>query len=322
MPQPTRSDVHVNKPLTNISIAFIQEKNDFVADKVFPRVPVTKQSDRYFTYTKGNWYRDQARKRAPGTESAGSGFEIDNTPTYFADVYALHKDVDDQTRANADAPIDMDRDATLFVTEQCMLRQEKQFATQYYKTSTWTGSTTGGDITPAVKWDDAAGDPISDIDEQKKAVRRKTGRMPNILVVSGATDTALRNNADVKDRIKYTQRAVLTADIMASLLGVDKYLVALASENTAAEGATDVLADIFTGDSALLVYAPQTPSLMQPSGGYIFSWSGFFGAGPEGTRIKKFRMEPLSSDRIECEQAWDMKLVAAEMGVFFVSTTT
>ena len=50
--QPTRSDLHVNRPLTNMSIAYRQDATDLVADRVFPAVPVKKQSDRYIVYTK------------------------------------------------------------------------------------------------------------------------------------------------------------------------------------------------------------------------------------------------------------------------------
>ena len=107
MPQPTASDVHVNAPLTNISIAFLQDLDGFVARKVFPEVPVKKQSDRYYVYDKKQWFRSDAKVRAPGTESAGSGFTVDNTPTYFCSVRAVHKDVDDQIRSNADAVIDL-----------------------------------------------------------------------------------------------------------------------------------------------------------------------------------------------------------------------
>ncbi|MES0340719.1 MAG: hypothetical protein ABUK08_00225, partial [Candidatus Humimicrobiaceae bacterium] len=89
---PTAGDVHVNTPLTMISIAYLQNAMHFVADQVFPNIPVTKQSDRYYTYDRGEFNRDEMEKRAPGTESAGGSYTLDNTPTYYADVYAFHKD--------------------------------------------------------------------------------------------------------------------------------------------------------------------------------------------------------------------------------------
>jgi hypothetical protein len=89
--RPTPSDVHVNAPLTNISIAYIQRATQFIADRVFPIVPVTKQSDRYFVYTRADWLRSEVQLRGPASESAGGGWVLDNTPTYFADVWAVHK---------------------------------------------------------------------------------------------------------------------------------------------------------------------------------------------------------------------------------------
>jgi hypothetical protein len=74
MPQPTASDAHVNMPLTATSVAWMQDQREFVNDRVFPVVPVQKQSDRYYVYDRDNWFRAQAEKRALSSESAGSGF--------------------------------------------------------------------------------------------------------------------------------------------------------------------------------------------------------------------------------------------------------
>ena len=89
MPQPTTTDVHVDAPLTNLSVGFKNEMSSFIADQVFPNVPVAKQTDKYFTYTQDDFFRTDARLRAPGTESAGSGYNL-STATYSCDVLALH----------------------------------------------------------------------------------------------------------------------------------------------------------------------------------------------------------------------------------------
>ena len=313
MSQPTKSDVHVNTPLSQVSIAYMQQPGDFIAGLVFPNVPVTHQSDRYFSYAKKGWFKTEAQKRAPGSESAGSGFDIDNSPTYFADVWAVHKDIPDQVRGNADVGINIDSDATKWVTRQMLLRQEKQFVSKYFTTSIWAE-----DFTPGTLWDAGGSTPITDIKSKMNAVKLRTGYKPNILVVGPQVHTTLENHATVLDRIKYTQTAVLTEGILASLFGVDRYLVASAVEDTAAEGATATNAFMF-GKNALLVYAAPQPSLMEPSGGYIFSWTGQAGNGPQGNRIKSFRMEHLASDRVEGEHSYDMKVVGSDLGVFFSS---
>jgi Phage major capsid protein E len=326
MPQPTRSDVHVNRPLTNISIAYIQRAEDFIADKVFPIVPVKKQSDRYFRYTKDWWFRAGAAKRAPGTESAGGGFHIDNTPSYFADVWAWHDDVDDQTRSNADEPIDLDRDATLFVTQVLLLRREIQWTLSFMKTGVWQGYLSGGspvDFQPNVSpgkgfWDGANSNPMQDVDFLKKSVKSQTGMLPNTFVAADDVFFALRNNASVLDRIKYTQRGIVSEELLAALFGVQKFLVASAVINSAQEGQA-FNGNFLVNNQALLVYANPAPSILQPSGGYIFSWQGLFGAGAQGNRIKSFRMEQLESDRIEGEMAFDMHLVGADLGVLLIN---
>ncbi|MCK4517851.1 hypothetical protein KAT92_03685, partial [Candidatus Babeliales bacterium] len=76
MPQPTLSDVHVDRPLTNISIAFIQKQTNFIAEQIFPAIPVPKKSDIYYVYDRDAWFRDDMEKRAPSTESAGSGYTL------------------------------------------------------------------------------------------------------------------------------------------------------------------------------------------------------------------------------------------------------
>ena len=68
MPQPTSSDVHVDAILSNVSIAFMQEAYAFVAGRMFPTVNVLKQTDKYFTYSQADFFRDQVQRRADGTD--------------------------------------------------------------------------------------------------------------------------------------------------------------------------------------------------------------------------------------------------------------
>ena len=85
MNQPSRSDVHVDRPLTEISIAFLQSADNFVADRAFPILPVSKQSDSYFTYDRGMFNRDEAEELAPGARAAAANYTL-STDTYNAKV--------------------------------------------------------------------------------------------------------------------------------------------------------------------------------------------------------------------------------------------
>lgn len=326
MGNPTPGDVHVNTPLTNISIAYMQDSSAFVAARVFPNIPVGKQADRYYTYDRGDFNRDEMEKRAPATESAGGSYNLDNSPNYFADVWAFHKDVPDQVRSNSDAVLNPDRDATEYVTQKALIRREKIWAANYFTTGKWTTDITGVAAAPGagqvLQWNDANSTPIQDIRTGKRTVLESTGFKPNTLVLGKAVYDYLIDHPDIIDRVKYGQTAgnPATAGVEAlmKLFEIERILVMEGVENTAKEGATAVHAFI-GGKSALLCYAAPRPGLLVPSAGYTFSWTGFLGAGQEGNRIKRFRMEHLEADRVEIQMAFDSKLVAADLGYFFTT---
>jgi hypothetical protein len=326
MSRPTPGDVHVNTPLTNISIAYMQQATNFISNQVFPNIPVTKQSDRYYVYDRGEFNRDEMTERAPGTESAGGSYKLDNTPTYFSRVYAFHKDIPDEVRANSDSVVQPDRDATNFVTMKALIKREALWASKYFTTSVW-----GTDATPSVLWSAANSTPIADVKDAKRTMLADTGFEPNTLVLGKKVYDVLTEHPAIIDRVKYGQTTgnPAMAGLMAlmALLEIERVFIMKAIKNSEPEKATafshppssgywdhDFIGD---ANSALLCYAAPSPALMAPTAGYTFSWTGLIGAGNQGNRIKRFRMDQLNSDRVEIDCAFDQKLVAADLGYFF-----
>jgi hypothetical protein len=325
--QPSRSDVHVNRPLSNISLAFMQSAAGFVADKVFPVVPVSKQSDSYFTYDRGMFNRDEMKRRAPGAESSGATYSI-STATYNAEVWALHKDIADQLRANADSPIQLDREATEFLSVKAMIRKEVEWATNYFATGIWTtqraGVASGPSGTQFLRWDVSTSTPIEDVRGGATAIGELTGFRPNVMVIGRHVWDSLVDHPDIVGRIDRGQTsgtAIVLRQNLAALFEMEDILVMDAIRNTAVEGASNSHAYI-GGKHALLAYRAPSPGIMVPSAGYTFSWTGFLGAGALGSRIKRFRMEKNAADRVEIEMAFDQKLVAADLGAFFLDAVS
>jgi hypothetical protein len=311
MPQPTQSSVHVNRPLTMISVAYMQAQDAFIADKVFPVIPVDKQSDLYYIYTKNDWFRDEAKPRAAATESAGGGYNL-STDSYKCEVFAFHKDVPDQVRANEDAPLNSDRDATEFVTNRLMLRREIQWASDFFTTGVWAN-----DVTPSTLWSDfTSSDPIGDVRAGARTIKLSTGMTPNTLVLGYDVFLKLQDHPDIIDRYKYTSSEVMTETMIAKLFGVDRVLVAGGIKATNVEGETAATSFIH-GKHALLAYVEQRPSLLQASAGYTFAWKGVSSGNGYTIGTKKFRMEHLEVDRIESQFAFDNKVIASDLGHFF-----
>ena len=327
MSQPTPGAVHVDTPLSNISVAFLQNASNFVAARVFPNVPVMKQSDRYYTYDRGYFNRDEAGKRAPGTESKGSGYKIDNTPTYFADVWAWHHDVPDQVRANADPQVDPDRDAANIVAHKLLIRRENDWAERYFRPGVWANDFVGvasgtPDSGEFLRWDNENSDPIGFIRARKTDVLESTGFEPNKMTLSKRGFDALVDHPDIIDRVKYsggvgnTNPARASVSVLAQLFELEEILIGKAIQNKAKEGdANDH--EFIMNKGALLSYSPPAPSLMTPSAGYTFSWRGFMGQeNPFGFATKRFYIDTIESTRIEGQMAFDHKVVSDELGVY------
>lgn len=310
MSTPTLRQVHVDRPLTNMSVAYMQDDTEFIADKVFPRVPVSKKSDEYFIYDKEAFARAIAGDRSGATESIGGGWE-QSTGNYNCKQKSFHHDVPADVAANTDAPLEPYRDAVSFVSRAMLLKREKDFASQYFTTGKWASdqSITGGD-----RWDDYTNsDPYTMVQDYIRTIQKACLAKPNKMLISPYGFDALKNHPDLKDRYKYTSSDALTVQMLSQTLGIE-IIVGEAVAATNIEGAATTM-DFMFGKNALLVYAAPRPSLLMPSGGYIFNWNAF-GNG-YGARIDRFPMRHLNNaERVEGDMAYDTKIVCADAGVF------
>ena len=332
MAQPTMSDVHVNTPLTNLSVMYQQQEDAFVASRVAPIVPVLKASDRYYVYTRADFNRDDMAKRAPGAESAGTGYRLDNTPTYSCDVWSLHKDIPDQVRANMDSVLAPDLEATKFLAIKSLISREIQWASNFFVTGKWNTEYSGvasGAVagTSVLKWSDGSSNPISDVRYMKRAIQLKSGGYrPNKLVLARSVFDTLLDHPDFVDRVKYGQTAPqpakVNAAVLATIFEVDEVLIMDSIYNSAIEGGTAAAPTetnaFIAGDNALLCYVPPAPTLMSVASMLTFAWTGYFGASAQGTRIKSFYMFWTEVTRVEIDAAYALKMVGADLGGLFL----
>jgi len=321
MGNPNYGDIHVNTPLTNMSVAYMQSEEVMVANKVFPIVPVKKQGDLYFTYSRADMLRNEAAIRQYGAESKGGGYNVSSDP-YYCNIYAFHKDVYPTERANSDSPLQPDIDAAEYVSQKLILKREIDFQERFFATGIW-GTEYDGAVAAAgtdlIYWSSASSTPIEDIATAQLNVLAATAKRPNTLLLGPHTFIALRDNAEIRDLLRYTAGpAVPTPQLLAQMFDVDRVLIGSAVYNAAATGATEDT-DFIMGKHALLCYTEPSPGLRKASAGYIFSWTGLEGAGAFGNRMYRLPMDILGigTVRIEGEMAYDIELISSDLGVFF-----
>lgn len=327
MPQPTMSDLHISRALTDFSVRYSQTQNQFVARQVFPAVGVPNRNDEFWQYPREYWFRTDAQKRGPASETYGSGYELTRA-TFTTDVWAVHKDVDDMSRSNADQQLNLDRDATEFVTAHMMQKYEQLWAGEYFTNGVWgtdrQGVAAGETGTQFRQWNDYANsEPIRNLRDGVIGMAKLTGLKPNTLLLSAEVWDQLQDHPDFLARVSGGATtgtpAVWNEQLLGSMIGVDRVLVAWAIKNTTQDGVAPVAADydFIYGKNALLLHVNRNPSLNSVTAGMTWNWTGYIGAGSNGIRIKKFRLERNEVDRVEASSAFGFSVIAADLGYMF-----
>ena len=320
--QPGPGDLHIDRYLTNLSVGWSQDADKFVAPHVFPIVPVQKQSDKFVIWDKGFFFRDEFAPRPLGGRPPKAGAHKSDG-SYFCEEEGLETSIDDRTRANADQPLDPDKAAGELLTGQAMIHLDRMWATSYFKAGVWAhnleGVTSGVGAGEFLQLDQDGSNPMKLVRQQRTTLGRTTGRWPNVLVLGADAYDVVVEHPEVLERIKYTQKGVLTRELLAEMFEVDKVLVAGGVENSAAEGATDDIDFILDSKSMLLCYAAPSPAINQPSAGYVFAWVGLIPgvANSFGGVIERGREDLAHSDILQIRTAFDAQTVATELGVFF-----
>ncbi len=315
--QPGVGDVHVDGLMTNISVAFTNE--EYIAEQVFPIVMVDKQSDIIPQYPKGDFLREVMKPWVPGTPGARSGYAVDTSLTYFCQGWKLGKLLPDDVVKNADLPFNLFKDAARWLEEQSLLRWEIEFANQFMKTTSgtpgdaWTEKIAATDFTA---WDNYGGsDPINDLRVFADLSRTRTGKISNKAVMGKLTWDKLVDHPLVVDRLKYTSKESITKEMLAKLVGLETILIGSAIQNTAIEGATDVIAEVYP-KNVLLMAVPASPGLLTGSGGYTFVWRPITGTPRFNRRLE---LPEIEATLLEVKSYFDMKQIDSDFGTLLTA---
>lgn len=316
--------LHYDRPLTDMSVAYIQDQDRFVARRVFPQVTTDHKSDEYYLWDRDDYLRDEARERAPNTEAAIST-ATPSTEPFLCKEYALGENLPWQRQRNADAVLNYEQSAVNRISQKLLIRQDRLWVEKYFKAGVWGHNVTGVNATPGanqiLKWTELGSTPVEDIDNLKLRVERDTGYVPNVMVITPEVLTALKHHPDVIERIKYSEKAIVTVDLLRALFDVDQILVGRAIYNSSKKGdATQTRGFILSAGGVMLAYAADAPGVETPSAGYTFAWKDAdAGAGEYGGGFRKYSVEARKADVVEGEFTLDFRVVGKDLGVFVAS---
>jgi len=271
MTQMTASQARVIDPiLTNIARGY--KNAEFVGGALFPRVDVPQRGGKIITFRKED-FRLYNTGRAPGANTKRVQYGHDGAP-YALEQHALEGQVPFEIMQEASRVpgIDQARVAVMKTQNIIALRLEKAAADLATNAANYAASNKVT-LSGTSQWSDYSGtsDPSLDVEAGKEAVRAKTGKQANTVVLGAAVFSKLKYHPKILDRLKYTGRDNVTTDLLANLWEVDRVLVGRAVYADAADAFVDVW-----GKFVVVAYT-ETAGLADmgvPTFGYTYALTG------------------------------------------------
>lgn len=324
MGNPLPSAVHIDEALTNYAVGLMNDPSNYIGSTVFPFTPVDNKSDKYWVFEPGDYLRDGFQVRPPGTESAGIEWSVSSS-SYLCEVYAAHINESDQLVANADfstetAIVDV-------LIENWRQHVEQQVFTQLIASGKWGTNQTGVASSPStnqfLQFTATNADPVATFDTLNDTILAATGKRGNTVIFGMEAWRAFKRNAAVMDQIKYTSGANITTQIAASLLDVDRVLVARGIKATSVKGQSLTKGAIFD-DAAWIGRVEMAPSMKSATAAKIFAWTGLDNSpfGAAAPNVYKFEIPERRSFRYEMQFAYDMVITSTSLGKFLTAVAT
>lgn len=234
-------------PLEDFSIRYSNTLSGFITDEIFTPTVVKHRNGSFYQYGRDGM-RVETVDAPSGSEAMRGDYNV-FTKSFTTKEYAYKGLVLGRDARDFDRPVAaLDEEQAQVNMEKLMLQRE---ILAYSKISTTTNYPSALTSALTNSWASGAGDPIEDARLAKEAIFASTGRRgPIKLAISQKSLDYLKVHPGIVDRIKYTSAASVTAQMIATLLGVDKIVVSDVAKVTSLEGATDVVASVW-GSTAL-----------------------------------------------------------------------
>lgn len=272
MPQMTPAQTRVIDPILS-SVAQGYQNNEFIGRKLFPVVPVSQRGGKIISFGKEDFMLYNTG-RAPGqtTKRVQFGYSSGN---YTLESHSLEGVLPRENMEEADAVPGIDlASVTVSKTQDIIaLRLEKQQADLATNPANY-GASNKVALSGTGQWSDFSGtsDPVKDIEAGKEAVRKATGKRPNVVAMGATVFASLKQHPKVVDRMKYTGRDIATPELLAALFDVKEVVIGDAVFADDAGTFNDVW-----GKNVVLAYVDTAPAADRgrPTYGYTYQLDGY-----------------------------------------------
>lgn len=240
----------------------------FVYSEIFPIIDVDKEKGRIRTYGKEHFRTYNSARALHGDSNIGKGMNS-SMVSYELDEREISIPID--YREEAESEDNLRADYAELAMRNIMLGIEEEVAALVQNTSTYAAGHTEA-LTGDDKFSDPACKPVTLINDAKLTVASKIGIQPNTLLLSDDSFKALKDNPSMIELIKYSQKGIVTLDLMKELFEVDNIIVA----DSIITDASDNFVNLYNNVAMLSYIAPPgARSKNNASFGYTLQLKGF-----------------------------------------------
>jgi hypothetical protein len=187
------------------------------------------------------------------------------------------------------------------------LAREKRVSDTIFNTTTWTGSDlyTNNSANP---WDTTTTNIITQVAAAKEKVRKSTGVVADSLIIGEATMQNMLANTGIIARFP---GAVLISEEMiranlAAIFGLQQLFVGSSSYNSADEGLTVAMTDLWPDDYAMIAaLGREGMPMTEPQLGRSIVWENYI---PDVAYTEEYREEQTESDIYRVKESVQEKL--------------
>lgn len=293
------------------------EKAGYIARKVLPTVDVASQAGNFGKIPLEQLLQQRDTKRAPGSGYSRGNFTFDDS-TYSCKENGAEEPIDDREAKMYAEYFDAETVSTQRAYNAVLANAEKRVADAIFNTSTWTGAALTTDVS-SVPWATiASAKPLTNVEAAVQKVYDGSGLWPNALVINKKVFRNLRNTPEVIDRIASSGAgdrnlaSDVTLQMLAQAFDLDYIIVAGGSQNTAKEGQTASVGQIWSSTYAMVCKVATSGDFREPCVGRTFHWSAD-GSNIDGA-IESYRDETVRANIIRVRHDVDEVILYAQAG--------
>jgi len=267
-----RADFITRTPADNMLFMLLNDDQDFIGLDVFPYKPVDAQQKKKYQTDTGHLkpVDDVGDSKAAPRKVEYDVFSSNITTS----LYKLGADVDPRDEAIFDVPVSQVRQLQMRnIASRLRLAHELRVASMVTTSGNYPTALTSALTTGTNRWIDAGGDFEADSNTARKAIKNQCGKLPNAVAMSLTTFDQLRTSPLFRDRVKFTNSFLdfeAVKKTVAVALNVEHIFIGGAKYDSANDGATANVGDVWGSGYVLFFYYNPSPALYDVSFGHTW----------------------------------------------------